>query len=109
MRRKRLRRSRRGNGTRLRRGSGTVPRQTGGDPWRWLVVKVAALSPGSALRRLPISLRLGATFAVLFLVVLAGLSAVAYWGLGRSLRAEIDRSLVTAVNTLGDRPGLTDI
>jgi signal transduction histidine kinase len=73
------------------------------------VVKVAALSPGSVLRRLPISLRLGATFAVLFLVVLAALSAVAYWGLGRSLRSEIDRSLVTAVNTLGDRPGLTDI
>jgi signal transduction histidine kinase len=73
------------------------------------VVKVAALSPGSVLRRLPISLRLGATFAVLFLVVLATLSAVAYWGLGRSLRSEIDRSLVTAVNTLGDRPGLTDI
>ena len=73
------------------------------------MVKVAALSPGSVLRRLPISLRLGATFAVLFLVVLAALSAVAYWGLGRSLRSEIDRSLVTAVNTLGDRPGLTDI
>ena len=72
-------------------------------------MKVAALSPGSALRRLPISLRLGATFAVLFFVVLAGISAVAYWGLGRSLRSEIDRSLVTAVNTLGDRPGLTDI
>jgi signal transduction histidine kinase len=72
-------------------------------------VKLAALSPGPALRRLPISLRLGATFAVLFLFVLATLSTVAYWGLGRSLRSEIDRSLVTAVNTLGDRPGLTDI
>ena len=72
-------------------------------------MKVAALSPGPALRRLPISLRLGATFAVLFLVALATLSAVAYWGLGRSLRSEIDRSLVTAVNTLGDRPELTDI
>ena len=62
-------------------------------------MKLAALSPGPALRRLPISLRLGATFAVLFLVVLATLSSVAYWGLGRSLRSEIDRSLVTAVNT----------
>jgi signal transduction histidine kinase len=66
-------------------------------------------SPAAAMRRLPISLRLGATFAVLFLVVLALISALAYWGLGRSLRSEIDRSLVTAVNTLGDRPGLTDI
>ena len=72
-------------------------------------MKLAALSPGPALRRLPISLRLGATFAVLFLVVLATLSTLAYWGLGRSLRSEIDRSLVTAVNTLGDRPELTDI
>jgi signal transduction histidine kinase len=69
-------------------------------------MKLAALSP---LRRLPISLRLGATFAVLFLVVLAGLSTVAYLALGRSMRSEIDRSLVTAVDTLGDRPGLTDI
>jgi signal transduction histidine kinase len=70
---------------------------------------LAALSPAAALPRLPISLRLGATFAFLFLVVLALLSTLAYWGLGRSLRSEIDRSLVTAVNTLGDRPGLTDI
>jgi signal transduction histidine kinase len=70
---------------------------------------LAALSPWPALRRLPISLRLGATFAVLFLVVLAVLSTLAYWGLGRSLRSEIDRSLVTAVNTLGDRPELRDI
>jgi signal transduction histidine kinase len=40
--------------------------------------------------------------------VLAILSAVAYLGLGRSLRLELDRSLVTAVNTLVDR-GLTGI
>ncbi len=72
-------------------------------------MSVAALSPAAGLRRLPISLRLGATFALLFLVVLALLSALAYWELGRSLRSEIDRSLVTAVNTLGDRPGMTDI
>ena len=72
-------------------------------------MKLAALSPGPALRRLPISLRLGATIAVLFHVGLATLSTVAYWGLGRGLRSEIDRSLVTAVNTLGDQPGLTDI
>jgi heavy metal sensor kinase len=72
-------------------------------------VKVAGLLPAAALRRLPISLRLGATFAVLFFVVLALLSTLAYWGLGRSLRSEIDRSLVIAVNTLSDRRGLTEI
>jgi len=72
-------------------------------------VKVSALSPGAVLRRLPISLRVGTTFAALFLVVVAGLSALAYWQLGRGLRSEIDRSLVTAMNTLGNRPGVTDI
>lgn len=72
-------------------------------------MRVAALSPAAALRRLPISIRLGATFAFLFLLVLALVCTLAYWELGRSLRSEIDRSLVTAVNTLGDRPGLTDI
>jgi heavy metal sensor kinase len=72
-------------------------------------VRFAALSPAAALRRLPISLRLGAAFAVLFFVVLALLTDLAYWGLGRSLRSEIDRSLVIAINTLGDRRGLTEI
>ena len=72
-------------------------------------MKVGSLSPGSALRRLPVSLRLGATFAALFLLVLATLSALAYWGLGQSLRSEMDRSLVTAVNTLGDNPDLGGI
>jgi len=59
-----------------------------------------SLSPGAALRRLPISVRLGATFAVVFFLVLVALSALAYWGLGRTLRAEIDSSLVAAAHTL---------
>jgi heavy metal sensor kinase len=57
------------------------------------------------LRRLPISVRLGATFAVVFLVVLTSLSVLAWWGLGRTLRAETDRSLVAAAHSL-DRLGL---
>ena len=56
----------------------------------------------AGLRRLPISVRLGGTFAVVFLVVLAGLSAVAYWGLGQVLRAEVDRTLVSAARYLHD-------
>jgi heavy metal sensor kinase len=61
------------------------------------------------VRRLPISVRLGATFALCFVAVLVTLSSLAYWGLGRTLRAEIDRSLVAAVNTLVDDPEVTDI
>jgi heavy metal sensor kinase len=55
---------------------------------------------GVALRRLPISVRLGATFAVVFLVVLAALSGLAYWGLGETLRSETDRTLVAAVHAV---------
>jgi heavy metal sensor kinase len=44
--------------------------------------------------------RLGATFAVVLLAVLAVISALAYWGLGQVLRADLDRSLVAAVQAL---------
>ena len=61
-------------------------------------------SHGRSLRWLPISVRLGATFAVVFMAVLTALSTLAYLGLGKSLRQEIDRSLVTAAQVL-ERPG----
>jgi heavy metal sensor kinase len=54
------------------------------------------------LRRLPISVRLGAAFAAVFLVVLAALTALAYGGLGHTLRSEIDGSLVAAAGQLDD-------
>jgi len=60
-------------------------------------------SPQGARRRLPISVRLGATFAIVFLVVLAALNSLAYWGLGQSLRAGLDRSLVAAARALETR------
>jgi heavy metal sensor kinase len=53
-----------------------------------------------AWRRLPISARLGATFAVVFLVILAVLTGLAYWGLGQILRSEVDRTLVAAAEYL---------
>lgn len=62
----------------------------------------SAFSPAGALRRLPISVRLGGTFAVVFLVVLAGLTALAYAGLGGIMRAEVDRALVSAARYLND-------
>jgi heavy metal sensor kinase len=55
------------------------------------------------LRRLPISVRLGGTFAAVFLVVLGGLTVLAYWGLGQTLRVEVDRTLVAAADYLTDR------
>jgi signal transduction histidine kinase len=58
--------------------------------------RFARLSP----RRLPISLRLGATFAVVFFAVLVGISALAYWGLGQTLRGELDRGLAGAAGAL---------
>ena len=58
---------------------------------------------------MPISVRLGATFALCFLTVLVALFTVAYWGLGRTLRSEIDSSLVQAVDRLRDMPLATDI
>jgi signal transduction histidine kinase len=54
------------------------------------------------LRRLPISVRLGATFALSCVVVLVVLSGLAYWGLGQLLRNGLDRSLVDAVHSLGE-------
>jgi heavy metal sensor kinase len=53
-----------------------------------------------AWRRLPISTRLGATFGVVFLVILAVLTGLAYWGLGQILRSEVDRTLVAAAEYL---------
>jgi signal transduction histidine kinase len=47
--------------------------------------------------RLPLSVRLGTAFASVFLVVLTVLIALAYWGLGQTLRAELDRALVDAL------------
>jgi signal transduction histidine kinase len=55
--------------------------------------------------RLPLSIRLGAAFASVFLLVLAVLIALAYWGLGKTLRDELDRALVDAV-TVADEKGL---
>jgi heavy metal sensor kinase len=60
----------------------------------------SALTPSRAWRRLPISTRLGATFAVVFLVILAVLTGLAYWGLGQILRSEVDRTLVAAAEYL---------
>ena len=57
------------------------------------------------LQRLPISVRLGATFGLVLLLVLAVLAALAYWGLGQRLRAEIDRTLVAAADALDDEDG----
>ncbi|SFK58237.1 ATP-binding protein [Geodermatophilus ruber] len=62
-----------------------------------------AVPPVRPLQRLPISLRLGATLAVVFLLAVAGLAALAYAGLGQMLRSEIDRGLVAAADTLEDR------
>jgi heavy metal sensor kinase len=61
-----------------------------------------------AWRRLPISARLGATFAVVFLVILAVLTGLAYWGLGQILRSEVDRTLVAAAEYLTESRAQTD-
>jgi signal transduction histidine kinase len=50
-----------------------------------------------AVRGLPLSVRLGTAFASVFLVVLALLIGLAYWGLGTTLRHELDRALVDAL------------
>ena len=62
---------------------------------RWRVRK--------AVRRLPLSVRLGTAFAVVFLAVLTVLIALAYWGLGRTLRGELDRALVDAWSQVDER------
>jgi signal transduction histidine kinase len=56
-----------------------------------------------AFRRLPLSVRLGTAFAVVFLVVLTVLIGLAYWGLGKTLRAELDRALVDAWSQVEER------
>jgi heavy metal sensor kinase len=61
---------------------------------------VNAAAGVSRLRHLPISVRLGASFAAVFLAVLVAVSAIAYWGLGQRLRLELDRSLVAATQAL---------
>jgi heavy metal sensor kinase len=63
---------------------------------------VSALSPRRAWQGLPISARLGTTLAAVFLVVLAGLGLLAYWGLGQILRGEVDRTLVAAADYLSE-------
>ena len=47
--------------------------------------------------RLPLSVRLGSAFAAVFLVVVAVLVVLAYWGVGRMLRQDLDRALVDVV------------
>ncbi|MGY1633624.1 sensor histidine kinase [Geodermatophilus sp. SYSU D01186] len=63
------------------------------------------MTPGEAgpLRPLPISVRLGATYGSVFLLVLAGFAAMAYVGLGEMLRGDVDRGLVAAADILDDR------
>jgi signal transduction histidine kinase len=57
-----------------------------------------------AVAGLPLSVRLGTAFAGVFLAVLTVLIALAYWGLGTTLRAELDRALVDALSQVDDRP-----
>ena len=59
---------------------------------------------GALVQRVPISVRLGTAFAAVFVLVLAVLGALFWFGLGEQLRQEIDRSLVTAARAL-ERPG----
>jgi signal transduction histidine kinase len=59
-----------------------------------------------AVGRLPLSVRLGAAFASVFLAVLVVLIALAYWGLGRALRPELDGALVDAL-AQADRRGVS--
>jgi signal transduction histidine kinase len=56
-----------------------------------------------AVGRLPLSVRLGAAFASVFLLVLTVLIALAYWGLGQTLREELDRALVDAAAQLDEK------
>ncbi|MGY1638547.1 sensor histidine kinase [Geodermatophilus sp. SYSU D00742] len=59
-------------------------------------------APVRAARPLPISLRLGATYGLVFLLVLAAFAALAYVGLGQMLRSDVDRGLVAAADILDD-------
>jgi signal transduction histidine kinase len=51
----------------------------------------------SVVGRLPLSVRLGTAFASVFLLVLTVLIGLAHWGLGKTLREELDRALVDAL------------
>jgi heavy metal sensor kinase len=73
-------------------------------------MRTAARWLGWLLRRLPISVRLGATFAAVFLAVLVTISAVAYWGLGERLRSQLDSSLVDPARALQQTgPSVVDL
>jgi heavy metal sensor kinase len=64
----------------------------------------------TAVGRLPLSVRLGTAFASVFLVVLAVFVALAYWGLGTTLRQELDRTLVDVLAQVDDSGlPLTDV
>lgn len=58
------------------------------------------------VRRLPLSVRLGTAFASVFLAVLTILIALAYVGLGKTLRDELDRALVDALAQIDERHDL---
>lgn len=71
---------------------------------------ITRLTARRAVGRLPLSVRLGTAFASVFLVVLTLLVALAYWGLGRTLRDELDRALVDALAQVDARQlALTEI
>jgi signal transduction histidine kinase len=59
----------------------------------------------TAVGRLPLSVRLGTAFASVFLLVLTVLIGLAHWGLGKTLRDELDRALVDALAQV-DESGL---
>lgn len=60
-------------------------------------------SARSLIGRLPLSARLGAAFASVFLLVLTVLIALAHWALGSTLRGELDRALVDAAARVESR------
>jgi heavy metal sensor kinase len=64
---------------------------------------ISRASVSKVVGRLPLSVRLGTAFASVFLVVLAVLIALAYWGLGRTLRPELDGALVDALAQIDER------
>jgi heavy metal sensor kinase len=64
---------------------------------------ISRASVRRAVGRLPLSVRLGTAFASVFLVVLAVLVALAYWGLGRMLRPELDGALVDVLAQIDER------
>jgi signal transduction histidine kinase len=63
---------------------------------------ISRRSARGVVGRLPLSVRLGATFAAVFLVVVALLVVLAYWGVGRMLRQDLDRALVDVLAEVDD-------